>query len=289
MQFPKANSFPKPVVLSKIMGPNPLKLCEEMLAIADECVSGKLSYENDLDALPAKPFEETSSSNTLDPSGRSAVLRSGALTETCLAIPSGSVVLDLGSGTGITTALLAREYGLVAYGADLWSDPSENMRFFESLGLSNHNAIPVKVDASKGLPFAEGFFDAVVSTDSYNYFGRDPEYLDAKLLPYVKRGGLVALCFPGMKRDCHENPPSCLLESWTPEQLDYIHDIPWWHALLQQSSGAEILEMREMTCTEEAWADWLECENGYAKGDAAAVRAGALEYLNAIAVVLRRK
>lgn len=36
MQFPKANSFSQDVVLSKIMGPNPLKLCEEMLAITNE-------------------------------------------------------------------------------------------------------------------------------------------------------------------------------------------------------------------------------------------------------------
>ena len=246
MQFPKANSFPESLVLSKIMGPNPLKLCEEMLAIVEEVVGGD-------------------------------------------AIPADSVVLDLGSGTGITTALLAREYGFVVYGADLWSDPGKNMLFFESLGLSNRQAIPVKVDASQGLPFAEGFFDAVVSIDSYNYFGRDPEYLDGRLLPYVKQGGLVAVCFPGMKRDCHANPPACLLESWTPEQLDFIHDIPWWRVLLQQSSGAEILEIREMTCTKEAWADWLRCENKYAQGDKAAVEAGALEYFNTITVVMRKK
>lgn len=151
MQFPKANSFPKTLVQSKIMGPNPLKLCEEMLSIADECVGYR-------------------------------------------AIPEGSVVLDLGSGTGITTAMLAREYDYTAYAADLWSNPSDNLRFFEQLGLTNHQAIPVKVNASEGMPFAEGFFDAAVSTDSYHYFGRDTEFLDAKLLAYVKRGGVIAAC-----------------------------------------------------------------------------------------------
>lgn len=246
MQFPKANSFPKTLVQSKIMGLNPLKLCEEMLSIADECVGYR-------------------------------------------AIPERSVVLDLGSGTGITTAMLAREYGYTAYAADLWSNPSDNLRFFEQLGLTNHQAIPVKVDASEGMPFAEGFFDAAVSTDSYHYFGRDAEFLDAKLLPYVKRGGVIAACFPGMKRDCHSNPPACLLASWTPEQLDYIHDADWWHKVLQQSKGAEILAIREMECTEEAWADWLQCENEYAQGDGAAIEAGALDYLNSITMVLRKK
>lgn len=60
-------------------------------------------------------------------------------------------MLDLGSGTGITSALLAREYGFTVYAADLWSDPGENMRFFESLGLTNKNVIPLRIDASKGL------------------------------------------------------------------------------------------------------------------------------------------
>lgn len=258
MQFPKANSFPRSLVLSKIMGPNPLKLCEEMLSIVDEVASSGV------------PGSKTAESRRR-------------------AIPQGSVVLDLGSGTGITTALLAREYGYVAYGADLWSDPSENMRFFEELGLSNRRIIPMKIDASQGLPFAEGFFDAVVSTDSYNYFGRDTEYLGTKLLPYVKKNGLIAVCIPGMKRDCHSNPPACLFESWTPEQLDFIHDIPWWRKLLQRTEGIEILEMREMQCTEEAWSDWLQCENEYAQGDKAAVEAGALEYLNTITVVMRKR
>ena len=93
MQVPKANSFPKTLVQSKIMGPNPLKLCEEMLSIADECVGYR-------------------------------------------AIPEGSVVLDLGSGTGITTAMLAREFGYTAYAADLWSNPSDNLRFSSSWALS---------------------------------------------------------------------------------------------------------------------------------------------------------
>ena len=39
-----------------------------------------------------------------------------------------------------------------------------------------------------------------------------------------------------------------------------------------------------MTCTCEAWADWIACENEYARGDRAVVKAGALDYLNTIAV-----
>ena len=237
MNFPKADTFPQSTMRERSMGPNPLKLCEELLSCSD--------------------------------------------------IPEGSVVLDLGSGAGLTSVLMAREYGLVVYAADLWSDPSDNMRFFEECGLSNRQVIPLKADAT-ALPFAHEFFDAVVSVDSYNYFGRDPRYLGVHLLPLVKHGGELLLAIPGMARDCHDDLPACLLASWTPEQLDYMHDMGWWRANLSQTEGVEIVEMREMACTREAWADWIECDNEYAAGDRAAVEAGALGYLNTIAVRLRR-
>ena len=41
----------------------------------------------------------------------------------------------------------------------------------------------------------------MVTTDSYNYFGRDPAYLDEKLLPFVKPGGYIYIAIPGMKQE----------------------------------------------------------------------------------------
>ncbi|WP_418949379.1 hypothetical protein [Slackia isoflavoniconvertens] len=37
-----------------------------------------------------------------------------------------------------------------------------------------------------------------------------------------------------------------------------------------------------------AWADWLACDNPYAQDDRAAIAAGALGYLNTIAITLRK-
>lgn len=203
-------------------------------------------------------------------------------------IARGSVVLDLGCGSGISSVMLAREYGLITYAADLWSDPGENMRFFESQGLTNREAIPMKADATQ-LPFAHGFFDAVVCVDSYNYYGRDPEFLGNYLLPFVKPGGEIRLAIPGMVRDCHDDLPACLLASWMPEQLEYMHDMDYWRQIISQTPGVEIVDMHEMACTREAWMDWIECDNDYARGDRAAVGAGALDYLNTIAVTLRKE
>ena len=203
-------------------------------------------------------------------------------------IPDGALVCDLGSGQGLTSVFLAKEYGFTVYAADLWSDPEENRSFFDEMGLSREQIIPVKADATD-LPFEKEFFDAVVSTDSYNYFGRDPSYLDEKLLPFVKSGGYLYIAVPGMKKDLHDALPPELLLSWTPEQLDYLHDIDYWREILGQCRGVEVLTVKEMESNEEVWADWLKQENEYALGDRKAMETGGGKYLNFIALVLRKK
>ena len=137
MEYPRSKQYQIPKLMDKIMGPNPIKLEEELLQDHK--------------------------------------------------IAEGATVCDLGSGMGLTSVFLAKEYGFRVYAADLWSDPEENRKFFHEMGMTDDQLIPVKADA-EALPFEKEFFDAVVSTDSYNYFGRDPKYLDEKLLPFLKKG-----------------------------------------------------------------------------------------------------
>lgn len=237
MKYVLSEKYDTPELMAKIMGPNPIKLEEELL----------LGHR----------------------------------------IPSGAVVCDLGSGQGLTSVFLAKEYGFKVYAADLWSEPEENRAFFRSMGLSDAEIVPVKADAM-ALPFEKEFFDAVISTDSYNYFGRDPEYLNARLLPYVKKGGMIYVAIPGMEKDCHEALPPELLLSWTPEQLEYMHDVPYWTRLVSSCRGAEVIEVSRMESNEEVWADWLRQDNEYAVGDRKSMEAGGGKYLNFIKIVLRK-
>ncbi|MDD3920008.1 MAG: class I SAM-dependent methyltransferase [Eubacteriales bacterium] len=203
-------------------------------------------------------------------------------------IPEGAVVMDLGSGQGVTSLFLAKEYGFTVYAADLWSDPAENQAFFAEMGLTEQKIKAVKADASD-LPFEKAFFDAVISTDSYNYFGRDPAYLGEKLLPCVKPGGYVYIAIPGMVKDCHDNLPQELLLSWTPEQLEYMHDVAYWTNMVRQTEGIEIISVHQMESNEEVWADWLKQDNEYAIGDRKSMEAGGGKYLNFIAIILQKK
>ena len=158
--------------------------------------------------------------------------------------------------------------------------------FFQTLGLSEEQIVSVKADALN-LPFAHEFFDAVISTDSYNYFGREKYYLDSKLLPFVKKGGLIYIAVPGMKKDCHDKLPAELLLSWTPEQLEYMHDVNYWRDIVA-ASQTQIVEIREMESNEEVWADWLKQDNEYAINDRKSMEAGAGKYLNFIKIILRK-
>ena len=238
MNYIKSGKYQTHDLMKRIMGPNPLKLEEELL----------IEHK----------------------------------------IKDGAVVCDLGSGQGLTSVFLAKEYGFKVYATDLWSDPCENARFFEMMGLCEEQIVPIKADATD-LPFEKDFFDAVVSTDSYNYFGRATHYLDDKLLPFIKSGGYIYITVPGMKKDCHDNLPQELLLSWTPEQLDYIHDIDYWTNIVSACRNAEVVSIKEMESNEECWNDWLMQENEYAVGDRKAMYAGGGKYLNFIAIVLQKK
>lgn len=203
-------------------------------------------------------------------------------------IKKGAVVCDLGSGQGLTSVFLAKEYGFKVYASDLWSDPDENQKFFAEMGLTKNEIIAVKADA-ENLDFDKNFFDAVVSTDSYNYFGRNEKYLDEKLLPYVKNGGYIYISIPGMKKDCHDNLPKELLLSWTPEQLEYMHDVAYWKNIVSQCKSADVIEVSEMESNDEVWADWLKQDNEYAVGDRKSMEAGGGKYLNFIKIVLQKR
>lgn len=238
MKYVKSKKYQSPELLKRIMGPNPVKLEEELL----------LHHQ----------------------------------------IPADALVCDLGSGKGLTSIFLAKEYGFRVYAVDLWSDPEENRVFFRRMGLTENQVTPVKADAT-ALPFEKNFFDAVVSTDSYNYFGRDPSYLDEKLLPFVKSGGFIYITVPGMKKDCHDHLPPELLLSWTPKQLDYIHDVQYWGEIFSACKDARLIALKEMESNEEVWQDWLLQENEYAIGDRKSMEAGGGKYLNFISIVLQKK
>ena len=85
-----------------------------------------------------------------------------------LAIEPGMRVLDLGCGTAMTSIFLAREFGACVWATDLWIPASANHERIVAAGVEDL-VVPIHADAH-ALPFADGFFDAIVSVDVYQIF-----------------------------------------------------------------------------------------------------------------------
>lgn len=101
--------------------------------------------------------------------------------------------------------------------------------------------------------------------------------------------GFVYITVPGMKKDCHDNLPEELLLSWTPEELDYIHDITYWSNIISHCKKADLISIYEMESNSEVWSDWIKQNNEYAINDRKAIEAGGGDYLNFIAIILQKK
>jgi len=165
-------------------------------------------------------------------------------------------ILDLGCGMGLSTLLLVQKFGATVFAADLWIPPTVNFERFQSIGIGE-KAIPVSVDATKGLPFANGYFDILFSVDAYHYFGDTVEMLPS-LIPFVKKGGYIAIAIPGLKYEFGENVPDEMKPWWNePEVARTIRSLDWWKDLWHKADGIEIIGISEMDCCKQAWDEWL--------------------------------
>lgn len=196
-------------------------------------------------------------------------------------------ICDLGCGTGLTSMALADLFpDAHIWACDLWVSEEENRTRFENLGFADQ-ITAVNGDAL-ALPFEEGFFDAIISVDSYHYFGHDEGVID-QVARMVKQGGVLALAFPGFIRPLDDAMVEVLGRSWSREDMEFIWSADQWRELWAMSSSVRLELLSEMECFDAAWDDWLACDNEYAKGDAAAMNSGGREIMNLLGAVLIRE
>src|SRR4051812_18671101 len=108
---------------------------------------------------------------------------------------AGMRVLDLGCGRAMSSVFLHREFGVQGLAVDLWHSATENLQRIRDAGVEG-SVFPIHADA-RSLPFAAGFFDAIVSVDSFVYFGTDDLYL-MDLARFVRPGGTVGIAGAGL-------------------------------------------------------------------------------------------
>jgi SAM-dependent methyltransferase len=208
----------------------------------------------------------------------------------------GMRVLDMGCGKALSSIFLAKEFGVKVWANDLWISAAENWQRIEEAGLENQ-ICPIHAEAH-ALPYAEGFFDAIVSLDSYQYYGTDDLYLPY-FLKFVKPGGQIGIVVPGLVKDFNGPVPEHLTKprpdgsSFWVDECWCFHTAAWWHDHWCRMSS---ITMETADVLSDGWKDWLQYENAcYEAGtlvfpsEAVTLEADAGRYLALIRVVGRRK
>jgi len=203
-----------------------------------------------------------------------------------LQIDEGMRILDLGCGMGLSTLFLVQKYLANVVAADLWISPTDNFERFRAFAIDDY-VFPVSVDVTKGLPFAHDYFDILFTIDSYHYYGCNEEMLPA-LIPFVKKGGYIAISIPGLKYEFGDNVPEEMKTWWNePEVARTIRSIDYWRDLWENTDGIEIETIREMDCCKQSWDEWLTGNIPEAAEDIPMMEAEGGKYFNLVQLTAR--
>ena len=168
-----------------------------------------------------------------------------------IGLQAGMRVLDHGCGRALTSIFLAHEFDVQVWANDLWIPATENFERIAAAGLRDR-VFPIHAEAH-ALPYADGFFDAIVAIDSYHYFGTDDLYL-SYLMRFLRPGGRLAIVVPGLSAEIEgSQPPSHLAPYW---EFDWwsFHSPAWWRVHLERT-GPVSVEIADLI--PDGWRHWL--------------------------------
>lgn len=165
----------------------------------------------------------------------------------------GDIVLDLGCGFGSAAIFLAKNYGVTVIASDLWFSSSVLAERIQVEGCSNQ-IIPLNLDITKGIPFAENYFDAIFCMNSLFLYGDSTAFLQ-KLLRTLKQGGIFCIgseCFnqepPWASK---EDVPAEFKFDWTWDVWESCygkyHSPMWWKNLLEKTEMLVIKHCEQLS------------------------------------------
>ncbi|GII02169.1 class I SAM-dependent methyltransferase [Planobispora takensis] len=128
-------------------------------------------------------------------------------------------------------------------------------------------SFPIHADA-RSLPFAAGFFDAVISIDSFVYYGTDDLYLNY-LARFVRPGGQIGIAGAGLTQEIDGPVPEHLRGWWGPS-MACLHSAHWWHRHWERSGVARVDLADTMT---DGWKHWLQWQRAIAPDNEAEIDA----------------
>ena len=165
----------------------------------------------------------------------------------------GMRVLDLGCGKAASSIFFAKEFGSEVWATDLWIRPGDNLKRIEAAGLADL-VVPVYAEAHS-LPYAPGFFDAIVSLDAFHYFGTDDLYART-IAGFLKPGGALGIIVPGLVNEI-ESVPEQLVPYWHPEFWSF-HSPGWWRRNWERSAMLDVYHAELLPEGARCWLGWAE-------------------------------
>jgi SAM-dependent methyltransferase len=164
----------------------------------------------------------------------------------------GMRVLDLGCGLAAQSIFLHREFGVQVWATDLWFSATDCFARIRDGGVEGH-VFPIHADA-RALPYANGFFDAMVSIDSFPYYGTDDLYLNY-VARFVKPGGKLGIAGAGLVHEIEGEVPDHL-RSWWEAGHWCLHSADWWTRHWGHTGIVTIDVADTMPDGWQAWLDW---------------------------------
>jgi SAM-dependent methyltransferase len=197
----------------------------------------------------------------------------------------GMRVLDLGCGRAKSSVFLAREFGLEVWATDLWIGASENARRVRDAGCDGR-VYPIHADA-RSLPFAAEFFDAIVSIDSYSYYGSDGLYLNY-LAQFVRPGRQIGVAGAGLVEEFEAGVPAHLNRFWTQDCWG-LHSAAWWRQHWERTGIVAVEVADTMPDGWRIWLDWYQAAHPLGKTEIEALESDRGRYLGYVRLVGRRQ
>jgi SAM-dependent methyltransferase len=159
-------------------------------------------------------------------------------------------ILDLGCGNGATSFFLAKHYNVKVFAVDLWISSSEIYNRTIEHNLDD-KVIPLNLDITQKIPFAENYFDIIFCMDCIHYFGGNSQFWE-HLLPYLKNGGQICIGSPCFSDEFSEQTLNNLpfvyddgTDLWSNEFSKY-HSPQWWKKLLETTGEFETIDSSEI-------------------------------------------
>lgn len=166
----------------------------------------------------------------------------------------GMKVLDMGCGKALSSIFLAKEFDVQVWAHDLWIEATPNWDRICEQGVAD-KVFPIHAEAH-ALPYAHNFFDAIISLDSYQYYGTDDMYLDY-FLNFLKPGGEIGIGLVGLSKEFDKGFPDYYKGFCRPADITCFHTLSWWQHHWER---AELVDIRCADSLNDNLQEWIDFE-----------------------------